>query len=374
MGREGLQKPGRRPSQGQLVANGVAHKVVQPVGLAETDFRFRRVHVNVHLFRRHLDKQQHHGKGRGGEDIAIGLAHRMHEQAVAHQAAIDEAVDGVAVELLELGLGGKAGDAQPSRCGRLVVLRPPPRRWFRQPGAGQLDFGCQREKLIQRVLAEDLKNTLCRALDRGRHQQGVGGRVQLKMLVRMSQRVMRNQRGYMSQLGIFRLEEFSPRRGIEKQVTHGERGSHRRPGVLANEQLAAGNFDARSGAFLRRPGQQLHPGDGGDRGQRFSAEAQGGNREQVVRRTELGGGVPFKRQQRIVAHHAAAVIGNANELAAAALDRDHDPGRAGIERILQQLLDHRCRAVDDLAGGDLIGHLVGENADAAHCLFYLYQK
>ena len=84
--------------------------------------------------------------------------------------------------------------------------------------------------------------------------------------------------------------------------------------------------------------------------------------------------MPFERQQRIVAHHAAAVIGNANELAAAALDRDHDPGRAGIERILQQLLDHRCRPVDDLAGGDLIGHLVGENADAAHCLFYLYPK
>ncbi len=80
----------------------------------------------------------------------------------------------------------------------------------------------------------------------------------------------------------------------------------------------------------------------------------------------------FEGQQRIVAHHAAAVIGDAYELAPAALDRDHDPGRAGIERILQQLLDHRGRPVDDLAGGDLIGHLVGEYVDAAHCLFFLY--
>ena len=146
------------------------------------------------------------------------------------------------------------------------------------------------------------------------------------------------------------------------------------PASSHNEQLAAGNFHARAGAFLRRAGHQLHPGDGGDRGQRFAAKAQGGNREQVVARAELGGGVAFKSQQRIVAHHAAAVVGDADKLAPAAFDRDHDPGRAGVERILQQLFDHRSRPVDDLAGGDLVGHLVGQNADAAHCLFYLYQK
>ena len=80
----------------------------------------------------------------------------------------------------------------------------------------------------------------------------------------------------------------------------------------------------------------------------------------------------FEGQQRIVAHHAAAVVGDAYELAPAALDRDHDAGGAGVERILQQLLDHRSRPVDDLAGRDLIGHLVGQYVDAAHCLRYLY--
>ncbi len=50
---------------------------------------------------------------------------------------------------------------------------------------------------------------------------------------------------------------------------------------------------------------------------------------------------------------------------------DHDAGRAGVERILQQLLDHRSRPVDDLAGRDLVGHLVGKYVDAAHRMPYL---
>ena len=82
----------------------------------------------------------------------------------------------------------------------------------------------------------------------------------------------------------------------------------------------------------------------------------------------------LKGQQGIVAHHAAAVVGDANELAPPALDRDHDAARAGVERILQQLLHHRCRPIDDLAGGDLVGHLVGEYVDAAHFPIYLYPK
>ncbi len=153
-------------------------------GLAKTDFRLRRVDVDIDLLRRHLQKQQHHGKGGRGQDIAIGLAHRVHQQAVAHQAAIDEAVDRVAVQLLQLGLGGEAADAQQPRLRRLVVRRPFPGRRFRQPGAFQVDLGRQGKKLIQGVLAEDLKDALRRLAYRGRDQQRMGGGVQLEVLVR----------------------------------------------------------------------------------------------------------------------------------------------------------------------------------------------
>src|SRR5580704_3905068 len=74
----------------------------------------------------------------------------------------------------------------------------------------------------------------------------------------------------------------------------------------------------------------------------------------------------FKGQQSIVAHHAAAVVGDANQLAPATLDRDHNAACARVQRVLEQLLDYRCGAVDDLAGGNLVGHLVSQYVDAAH--------
>ena len=77
----------------------------------------------------------------------------------------------------------------------------------------------------------------------------------------------------------------------------------------------------------------------------------------------------FEGQQRVVAHHAAAVVGDADEAPAACLNLDEDARGAGVERILQQFLDHGGGAVDDLAGGDLVGHLIGENVDAAHAGF-----
>jgi hypothetical protein len=77
----------------------------------------------------------------------------------------------------------------------------------------------------------------------------------------------------------------------------------------------------------------------------------------------------FEGEQSVVADHAAAVVGDANEAAAASLDFDADACGAGIEGVLQELLDDGGGAVDDLAGGDLVGNLVGENADTAHAEF-----
>ncbi len=74
----------------------------------------------------------------------------------------------------------------------------------------------------------------------------------------------------------------------------------------------------------------------------------------------------FKSQQGVIAHHAAAVVGDAYELPPSAFHRDDDAVCAGVERILQQFLDHRSRPVDHLAGSDLIGYLVRKNVDAAH--------
>ena len=61
--------------------------------------------------------------------------------------------------------------------------------------------------------------------------------------------------------------------------------------------------------------------------------------------------------------HAAAVIGDADPPPPAAIGEDVDPARAGIDRVLDEFLDHARRALDHLAGGDAVDDLFWKLAD-----------
>ena len=104
----------------------------------------------------------------------------------------------------------------------------------------------------------------------------------------------------------------------------------------------------------------------GDGREGFAAEAEGGDGEEVVGGAELGGGVALEGEQGVVVDHAVAVVGDADELAAAGFDLDADAGGSGVEGVFEELFDDGGGALDDFAGGDLVGHEVGEDADAAH--------
>ena len=54
---------------------------------------------------------------------------------------------------------------------------------------------------------------------------------------------------------------------------------------------------------------------------------------------------------------------DANEPPAAAVGEHVDAARAGIERVLDQLLDHARRTLDHLAGGDAVDDGFGKLAD-----------
>ncbi len=92
-------------------------------GLAEADFGFGGVDVDVDLLRGHLEEEKDDGEGCGRDDVAVGLGERVEDELVADEALVDEDVDGVAVELLQLGLGDEAGDAEVAGIGRGVVER-----------------------------------------------------------------------------------------------------------------------------------------------------------------------------------------------------------------------------------------------------------
>src|SRR5690554_4580579 len=74
-------------------------------------------------------------------------------------------------------------------------------------------------------------------------------------------------------------------------------------------------------------------------------------------------------QQELLGLDAAAVIGDANQLAAAAGDLDVDSRCAGVERVLQQLFDDAGRTLDHLARGDLVDNARRESLDIGHAWF-----
>jgi hypothetical protein len=71
-------------------------------------------------------------------------------------------------------------------------------------------------------------------------------------------------------------------------------------------------------------------------------------------------------EEGVVFDHAVAVVGDADELAAAGFDLDADASRAGVQGVFKEFLNDGGWAFYDFAGGDLVRHEVGEDADAAH--------
>src|SRR3954471_3924259 len=76
--------------------------------------------------------------------------------------------------------------------------------------------------------------------------------------------------------------------------------------------------------------------------------------------------MPLKREQSIIANHAAAVVDNLDQFPPAGFHIDANAFRSGIERILQQFLNHGRRTLHHFASSDLVGDIFGKNVDATH--------
>jgi hypothetical protein len=160
--------------------------------LAEADFGFCGMDVDVDFVRRHFEEEKDDGERGRGDDVAVGLHDGVDDEAVADEALVNEDVDGIAVEFLECGAGSEAADAEEARVGRRVVLIAAPGRRLGDAGVVEAALGGDGEKLVEGIATEDLVDALRGLADGGRIEQGVGGGVQLEMDFRMGERVMRN--------------------------------------------------------------------------------------------------------------------------------------------------------------------------------------
>jgi hypothetical protein len=169
--------------------------------------------------------------------------------------------------------------------------------------------------------------------------------------------------------GVVAAEEFAAGGDVEEEVADFEGGAVGGAGLPDLEDATAVDDDLGGGGGVgcaAFAGGEGEAGDAGDAWDGLAAEAEGGDAGEVGGVGDFAGGVAFEAEEGVVAAHAGAVVGDAEEGAACGEGFDGDAGGAGVDAVFDQFLDDAGRAFDDLAGGDLVRHVFGEESDPVH--------
>src|SRR5690606_14850465 len=148
----------------------------------------------------------------------------------------------------------------------------------------------------------------------------------------------------------------------EEKIAHFPRRAAIAGGGPDGGQMPGLRDDFRAVPVIGAPAAQRHPGDRGDGWQGLAAEAEPAYVVNVL--AELGGAMARKGQRQLVRRHAGSVVAHPDQVEAATGGGDLDAPGAGVERILEKLLDDARRALDHLAGRDLIDDRIGKLPDA----------
>ena len=309
-------------------------------GFAEAHLAFLRMHVDVHVPRIEREPQCVGRLPFVMQHVPVGLAQRVHHHPVPDEAAVDEHV--LARHLGRVGgLHREAGDPQ----------RPS----LRLDRRGAFDERRAEQRGDARAPAVRLQSL---------HQASVV--LQREADVRIGERDAAERLVAMAPFGRFRAQELPPRRSVEVELLHGHGRAGRNRRRRRRTDIAAVDLDAPCVRGRRRARRKGKPRHRRHRRQRLAAKAQRRDGVEVVRRRELRRRMPLHGERQLVAGDSGAVVRHADAPDAASLEIDVDLGRARVERVLEQLLQRRGRALDDLARGDLVDEVVGQRLNPWH--------
>jgi hypothetical protein len=318
---------------------GRRHHLVDEPGMAETHPRLRRMDVDVHVRLRQGDREQHHREPVARQQRPIRVERRLQQRGIAYRPAVDDQDDLIAIA------AGKIRRAdQPTHAH--AVLGP-----------------VNSQQTLGDVVTPQGADARARLGRRGRRQDGapVVGHAQMRSGMRQRQLGQRAQAR--RQLRRRRLQELQARRRIEEEVPYLDAGAGvgRYFKVLLDRAAFAGQTQPVRGAA--RAARQHEARDGADRGQGLAAEPERGDGVEVFVAGELGSRVTLEGQRQFVGRHADPVVGHPDERGPAVTQVDGHRQRAGVERVLDQLLHRGGRALDNLSRGDLVDEVVRKPAD-----------
>ncbi|OPZ13745.1 MAG: hypothetical protein BWZ06_01285 [Bacteroidetes bacterium ADurb.BinA261] len=158
----------------------------------------------------------------------------------------------------------------------------------------------------------------------------------------------------MSSLHFIRFQKFSSGRDIKKYIlyrnycsfsadygflffdTRSDDGQHRSHFIFGATRF---HFNMRYGCYRR---------------QGLTSESHRVQRKKIVGISDFRCGMSFKSHASVSYRHSIAIVYHLYECSTRIFNNNLDMGRARIYRIFDQLLDYRCRPLDNLSGSDLI--------------------
>ncbi len=183
---------------------------------------------------------------------------------------------------------------------------------------------------------------------------------------RMGDRVQPHTLDNMRRLRRVRLQKLPPRRHRIEKLPHLDPRPHRHSAFPHMHEFPPVHQNLRPVLRLRRPRLHRKTRNARDRRQRLPPKPESPDPHQILRLRDLARRVPFQRKQRVALRHPRPVVLHP-DIRPPPLPKLHlHPSRPGVQTILQQLLHHRCRPLDHLARGDLIGKTIGQYANSAH--------
>ena len=142
-----------------------------------------------------------------------------------------------------------------------IFLRSSPRGRLGQTDSFQRLSGGDCDQLVEHFFTKHLVDALAVSIHRRGDQHGIGGRMQFEVLVRMGERVMRDQRCDVGKFRGLGLQKFLASRSVEEKVTHGNRRTQGKSSFFHFENFASVNFDYGSGRFIGSLGLQAKARD-----------------------------------------------------------------------------------------------------------------
>jgi hypothetical protein len=294
------------------------------------------VHVHIYGLEGHREKEHGGREAPAWQQVAVDLYERVLQHAVANRAPVDEQMDPGERRPVTIRARHEAGQGRPA----LLVRH---------------GYEC-----LGLALAEHGGDAIERVLCGGPHQGGT--RLALYVEVHAGTCQSRTAQPVRDVAPLRRcgLEELAARRHRGEQVGHLDTRAGRSAGRARLQHLTGTHQDLEGLGCLCGPRAQSQRRDRCDRGQRLSAEAVARNVLQIPDRPDLAGGVALDREPGVVGRHAAAIVAYGDPLAPPVAHLDPHATRPRVEGILHELLHHRGRSLDHLAGSDLVDERIGQ--------------